>query len=166
MQYLANLVEMGLVERVGILGKSRRKAYRLVSNVMDTFYYLADKHRVDEQDLPLGDVRENLRRSVSRAIERFVGHLFAQVTEGQIEYSFEPEIDFVVTRGRRRVPVVAGEVRWGRFNAEDVKAFSSKVEDLDCRKVFVVPRARSINAVRDVEVVGAGALVEMAPGRG
>jgi len=115
LQYLANLADMGLVDRVGILGKKRLKAYRLASNVMDTFYYLADKHMIDEEDRSLKDIKENLQRSVSRAIERFVGELFSQLSDGQVEYSFEPEIDFVITRGRKRSPTVAGEVHWGRF---------------------------------------------------
>ena len=162
MQYLANLVEMGLVDRISILGKSRLRAYRLSSNVMDTFYYLADKHRIDEEGRPLAEIRENLRRSVSRALERYVGALFSQLTEGQVEYSFDPEIDFVITKGRKREPVVAGEVRWGRVSTRDVMAFSRKVEDLDCRKIFVVPRGRTHDMVGGVEVLDASALVDLA----
>ena len=161
-QYLANLREMGLVDRVSVLGKVRPKAYRLTSNVMDTFYYLADKHRIDEEDRSMKDVRENLQRSVSRAMERFVGELFSQLLEGQVEYSFEPEVDFIITQGRKRRPVLAGEVRWGRFTAGDVRSFGRKVEDLECRKVFVVPRARSLDTVDGVEVLDARAIVDLA----
>ena len=162
MQYLQNLREMGLVDRVSVFGKARQKAYRLASNVMDTFYYLADKHRIDEEDRPLKEMEENLRGCVSRGMERFVGELFAQVMEGQVEYSFDPEIDFIITQGRARKPLMAGEVRWGRYSAGDVRSFRSKVEDIDCRKVFVVPRARSMGEVAGVEVLDAAALVNIA----
>ena len=79
-----------------------------------------------------------------------------------MEYSFEPEIDFVITRGRKRSPMVVGEVRWGRYSVRDVRSFLSKVEDLDCRKVFVVPKARSFDVVDGVEVLDASALVDLA----
>lgn len=161
-QYLANLVDMGLVDRVPVLGKVRLKAYRLASSVMDTFYYLADKHGIDEEDRPRGEVRENLRGCVSRAMERFVGEIFSQRLVGHVEYSFDPEIDFVITRGRKRRPVLAGEVRWGRYSAGDVRAFQRKVEDLDCRKVFVVPEARSQSTVDGVEVLDASAIAGIA----
>ena len=161
-QYLANLMEMGIVDRVAVFGRSRPMAYRLASNVMDTFYYLADKHRIDEEDRPAGDIRDNLQASVSRAMERFVGELFAQLMEGQVEYSFDPEVDFIITRGRRRKPVLAGEVRWGRFSAGDVRSFKAKVDDLECRKVFIVPRARTPEEVDGVEVLDARAVVDLA----
>ena len=35
-------------------------------------------------------------------------------------------------------------------------------EDLECRKVFVVPRARSLDMVDDVQVLDASAIVEFA----
>ena len=161
-QYLANLIRMGLVDRVSVWGKSRQKAYRLASNVMDTFYYLADKHRIDEEDRPLRDIEENLRGSVSRAMERFVGELFSQLLDGQVEYSFDPEVDFIITQGRKRKPMLAGEVRWGAFSARDVRSFHRKVEDLECRKVFVVPKARSLDMVDDVQVLDASAIVDIA----
>ena len=84
------------------------------------------------------------------------------MTKGQVDASFDPEIDFVITRGRKRKPVVAGEVRWGRFSTRDVMAFSRKVDDLDYRKIFVVPRVRTHDMVGGVGVLDASALVDLA----
>jgi len=162
MPYLKNLEDMGLVTSVDIFGMRRRKVHRLVSQMMDTFYYLADRHQTDEVDRPLEEVRPNLRRMVSQAVERFVGELFQQLEEGRLEYSFDPELDFIITKGRNRTPSTVGEVRWGRYAKSDVEDFARKVGDLDCRKVFVTPRVSSAKVVGEVEVLGATDILRMA----
>ena len=162
MPYLKNLEDMGLVTSVDIFGMRRRKVHRLVSQMMDTFYYLADRHQTDEVDRPLEEVRPNLRRMVSQAVERFVGELFSQLEEGRLEYSFDPELDFIITKGRNRTPSTVGEVRWGRYARSDVEDFAGKVENLDCRKVFVTPRVSSASRIGEVEVLGATDILRMA----
>lgn len=162
MQYISNLREMGLVDKVNILGKKRRRAYMLSSNIMDTFYYLVDKHRIDEEERPWDELRDNLKGATSRAVQRFVGTLFAQTERGQLEYSFDPELDFIVTSGRKRSPRIVGEVRWGKYSKKDVRDFSDKVEDMGCRKAFIVPKVTTSKEVAGVDVLGAEDLVNIA----
>jgi hypothetical protein len=55
-----------------------------------------------------------------------------------------------------------GEVRWGRFDKRDVRAFGTKVEGFSCRKVFVGPRKAEGLQAGDVEVLGPEDLRDMA----
>lgn len=163
--YLKNLETMGLVEQLPILGKSKWTAYRLTSPLLETYYYLADRHGIDEKDRPMRVIAPNLKRMVNQAIERFVGELFVQVEEGQPEISFDPELDFVVTRGREREPIVVGEVKWGKYNSADVRRFKEKVEALDCRKVLVVRRRLASVAVDGVDMLEPKDLIKLASQR-
>jgi hypothetical protein len=133
--YLVNLERMGLVETVPLFGKAKWRVYRLKSQFLETYYYLSDKHQIDEIDRPYRDIKFNLQKMVTQSVERFVGQLFQQVEEGQLEYSFEPELDFIITSGRKRTPVLVGEVKWGRIDKKDVKVFADKVEDMTCRDI-------------------------------
>ena len=162
MPYISNLEEMGLVESLPVHGKVRKRAYRLPSPIMDTYYYLADKHQVDEVDRPLAEIGANLERSISRGVERFVGALFHELEGGQLEQAFDPEIDIVVTRGRKRVPVLVGEVKWGKYDQGDVAGFARKVEGMSCRKVFVARSPKAPRRVGDIEVMGPGDLLDIA----
>lgn len=162
MAYIVNLEEMGLVESMPVLGMARRRYYRLSSPIMDTYYYLADKHQVDEVDRSLGELRANLERSISRAIEAFVGSLLRELEGGQLERAFDPELDIVITRGRRRAPVIVGEVKWGAFDKSDVRIFAEKVSGLSCRKVFVSRAPKGPKRVDDIDIIGPKDLLEMA----
>jgi hypothetical protein len=161
-RYLKSLEEMGLVTAVPIHGRTKWMAYRLTSEYLETFYYLADRHGIDEVDRPLASMRPNLQKMVSQSVERFVGRLLCQLEQGQLEYSFDPELDIIITQGRDRTPSLVGEVRWGRFDKRDVRAFGTKVEGFSCRKVFVGPRKAEGLQAGDVEVLGPEDLREMA----
>lgn len=163
-EYLHNLETMGLVTSIPLFRKARMKAYRLTSSFMETYYYIADRHQTDEVDRPFGEVRENLRKMVAQAVERFVGRAFADLEDGQLECSFDPELDLVVTGGRERRPVVVGEVKWGRYDAGDVRTFAAKVEDLRCRKVFLCRDVVEAERVGEVEVMGPADLVRTVTG--
>lgn len=164
--YLTNLERMGLVETVPIYRKAKMKVYRLKSQFLETYYYLADRHQTDEIDRSLMEIKHNLRRMVSQSVERFVGQLFQQLEGGQLEYSFDPELDLIITTGRKRTPVVVGEVKWGRYDRRDVKVFADKVEDLTCRKVLITKKVTSKGKVDEVEVLDASALIGLATSRG
>ncbi len=157
--YIKNLETMGLVTSVPIFRMKKRKVYRLASPLMDTYYYMADKHQTDEVDRPFNEVRENLRRMISQGLERFIARYYAEAEQGRLEYSFDPELDFIITQGRERRPSVVGEVRWGKYTRRDVLDFDHKVNDLGCRKVFIVKKRTGKEWVNEVEVVEAADLV-------
>ena len=90
-----------------------------------------------------------------------MGRLFAELEQGQLEYSFDPELDFIITKGRKRKPVLVGEVKWGRYDNSQVRSFEAKVEDLSCRKVFITKRVTGRGTVGEVELMGAEDIVRL-----
>jgi len=121
---------------------------------------------IDEVQRSKADLAQNLRKTVAQAVERFVGQLFCQLEGGQLEHSFDPELDFELTQGSKRTPSFVGEVRWGRYSESDVKSFAGRVELLACRKVFATPGKPPRGMVGDVEVLGAGDLRTLALAHG
>jgi hypothetical protein len=100
-------------------------------------------------------------KTLGFAVQNFVADLFAESLEGRKECSFEPEIDFITTKGRGRTPVVVGEVKWGAWGKSDVENFLQKAEGFSCRKVFVVREKRKID-VNGAEILDQKDLVAMA----
>lgn len=158
--FLANLVAMDLVEEIGIYGEKKKKKYALKSPIFGLFYYLADRHTIEEQDIPLTGLNANIQKMLQLSVQNFIGDLFAEILEGKKEYSFDPEIDFIITHGRERAPLVAGEVKWGKWDRKDLEKFREKVNSIPCQKVFVVKEKRQV-PVEDIKILDWRDLVGM-----
>jgi len=154
--FINNMEKMDLVEEFPVWRSKRKKAYALKSPIFDLFYYLADRHEIEHRQVTFKEARESVLQVRNLAIQRFVGHLFAETLGGRLERSYEPEIDIIVTRGGR--PVLVGEVKWGRYDNRDVMAFQKKVDDFDCRKVLVVRKKGAVG--KGIDVLDAGRLVK------
>jgi len=134
--YMKNLVAMGLLEELPLY-LSKKKRYRLVSPVMEAFYYLSDRYGFEEADVSFREVKPTLERLRNLAIQNWVADFFAQTYQGRKEYCMTAggEIDFVITL--RRKPVVVGEVKWGRYGRSDVENFKRRTESIKAEKFFV-----------------------------
>lgn len=150
--FLANLAAMDLVEVVNLYG-SKAKLHRLKSPAFELFYYLADRHSIEEQDVPLGELRENILKVHNLVVQNFVGDIFAEKLSGNKEYSIDPEIDFIITKGRHREPVAVGEVKCGNWNEADVRHFIEKTKQFSCEKFFIV-KEKKASQHKDIQIIG------------
>ncbi len=151
-QFLANLVAMDLVEVVNVYG-SKVKLHRLKSPAFELFYYLADRHSIEEQDVSLEEMRENILKVHNLVVQNFVGDIFAEKLGGNKECSISPEIDFIITKGRHREPVAVGEVKCGNWNESDVKHFVEKTKQFSCQKFFIV-KEKKTSQCKEVQIIG------------
>ena len=135
--YIRNMVNMGLIEEIPLFRNRKKMIYRIKSPIMETYYYLVDKHSIDEREVHLEEVTENLRKMVNLQIERYFAESFRVMHRGNREYSFDPEIDFIITKGRRRNPIIFGEVKWGKGSIIGAKKLLEKAEGLDMDLVLV-----------------------------
>jgi uncharacterized protein YifE (UPF0438 family) len=116
---------------------------------------------MDEEERPFEDVKANIDQMISRGVERFMGRLFKGLERGQLEYSFNPELDFIITKGRKRTPILVGEVKWGKYNQAQVRRFDDKVNDLSCRKVFITKRVTGKRRIGEVDLMDAHDVVRL-----
>jgi len=134
--YLYNLMEMGLVKRVKVYGK-RKWLYKLRSPMVDLFYYLDTKYGVSELEV----AREVLLREVERKLplyfEDFVREALAERYGGVEEVSLSPEVDGIITVGKR--PVVCIEVKLGGVTRWDREHFLGRVSRFRCEKLVISP---------------------------
>ncbi len=155
--FVKNLVEMDLVRSLKIYN-SRRKIYRLKSPIMEAFYYLDSKYEVSERQVSLSEVKPAIEFLIRKHVEDFVADLLAQYYGGRREYLMSPEVDLIVTRRGR--PVLVGEVKWGRYDTEDVERFREKVRHMPGIRIFVTKEKESA-AYKDVQIVDADDLVHL-----
>ncbi len=135
MAYIKNMKMMDLVEEIPLMNSRRKSFYRVKSPIMETFYYLADRHNIEERDITYEEVKENLRKMANLAVERFVADAFAELYGGTREYSLEPEIDFAISEGRKRKIVAVGEVKWGADGKRGIKSIMEKTEGLSVDRI-------------------------------
>lgn len=157
--YIKNMAAMGLIESLPIYS-SKKKMYRLSSPVMEAFFYLADRYGFEDVDVSFKETMPSIEKLRNLAVQNFVADLFASDMEGKKEYYVTPsnEIDFIITF--RNKPVLAGEVKWGNYNAGDVKKFMEKTSFLDTEKVFIT-KIKKHEHLGGVKIMDAGDLCSM-----
>jgi uncharacterized protein len=156
-QYINNMERMDLIEELSVYGSKRKKAYLLRSPIFQMFYYLADRYEIEQREVGYAQAQEAVRNVRNLAVQRFVGEIFARSLEGKLEYSYEPELDLIITK--KGMPVLVGEVKWGKYDKSDLQNFKQKASDFDCKKVLVAPKRNG--TLEGIEIVDASGIVSL-----
>ncbi len=148
--YLRSLKEMDLIEEIPLFGMKKRVFYRVKSPVMETFYYLADRHNIEEREVSFGEIKENLRKMANLAVERLVADAMAELYGGNREYSLDPEIDFIITEGRKRKVIAVGEVKWGANGRKGARTLMEKTAHMNVERIVFSKRGESLKGVKSI----------------
>jgi hypothetical protein len=134
--YIKNMEGMGLVESLPIFS-SKKKMYRLSSPIMEAFFYLADRYGFEDRDVSFEEARPTIEKLRNFAVQNFIGDLFASAFNGKKEYYVTPskEMDFIITV--RNKAVLIGEVKWGKYDGNDLKKFVEKANCIKAEKIFI-----------------------------
>ncbi len=149
--YIKNMKRMELIEEIPLFNSKRKSFYRVKSPIMETFYYLVDRHNIEERDVSFGEIKENLRKMANLAVERFVSDAFAQLYHGNREYSLEPEIDFIITEGRKRRALAFGEVKWGSGWKKGAVSLLEKTEIYSADRILFTKSGDKFKGVRIID---------------
>ena len=154
--YLANLVGMGIVERVKVRGR-RRYIYRIESPLVDLFYYLDSKLGFQEVEVPLEELVRLAEVKAGAYYEDFIVKLLAEVLGGRAEKSLDPEVDGIIVRGGEILAAV--EVKLGQITRSEVRKFLERTPG--CRRIVV---AREGPEVGEMKLLTPEDLVRIARG--
>ncbi len=131
--FLSNLLEMGLVKRIKVFGKNRW-IYKIVSPVMDLFYYLDTKYGISELSMDNKTFERAYVEKLPKYFEDFVRTALAEKYGGSEEIMLSPEVDAVITiRGKA---VCCAEVKM-KAKKKDLELLKLKTPNLDCDKLVV-----------------------------
>lgn len=133
--YIKNLVKMGILKEVKLYGK-KGIIYRMVSPIFSVFYYLSDKYEMDHGKPSFEIMKENIIRIHSLCYEGFVSELIANILEGYLRYSHEPEIDGIIVN-RKEKPLAVVEVKYGEIGRSDISRFVDKTENIRGKRIVV-----------------------------
>ena len=141
--YIKNMEGMGLVESLPIYS-SKKKMYRLSSPMMEAFFYLADRYGFEDRDVSFEEARPTIEKLRNFAVQNFIGDLFASAYHGKKEYYVTPskELDFIITV--RNKAVIIGEVKWGKYDSNDLKKFVEKTTFIKAEKIFITKNKNEI----------------------
>lgn len=136
-QYLKNLEEMELVESIKLYKSKNKYFYRLMSPIMNIYYYLDDRYNITNREVSLEEIKPTLRKLINFEIQNFLADFSAEKFSGRKEYFLSPskEIDFIITQ--RNKPLIVGEVKWKKISLADVENFKESSADFFCRKILM-----------------------------
>ncbi|MEW5936977.1 MAG: AAA family ATPase [Candidatus Thermoplasmatota archaeon] len=158
-QYVRNMEQMDLLERVPLFGK-RGNYYTVKSKIMDLYYYIDEKYGIERRTSSL--LNEIIEERLPHHVESFVGELMGEILGGTFMYHMSASYDMDVVIAKRGRPVFIGEVKWRkRVRKSDVRKFLRNTERFDCRKAFIT---KSSLATDEVEVITPKKLLSMAEG--
>ncbi len=133
-KHLNALVEMDVLRRVRVY-KKKKYLYLFNSPIFWMYFYLSDKHNLEERMPNFNEVKENLRKALSFCIQFFFADLFSEIYGGEVQIFLDPEIDFIIVRGKK--PLVVGEVKWKVAKDSELERFLNKVSRFSCEKLFI-----------------------------
>jgi len=154
-KYLRNLVEMGILRRIKILGRDAH-FYFMESPIIDMYYYLDLKTGFSEVNVPVDVLVSHIERKLPLYYEMFIVDLLADAYGCEVVKSFHPEVDGILIRGKEAVAAV--EVKMGTVSKADVKRFIEKTRDISDRRIVI---ARNKISEKNVECLTPSELLEI-----
>ncbi len=112
-RHLANLVEMGVIKRIGVYGK-RKYVYKHVSPLTKLYYYADEKYNISERTLTLTEAKRIVNEVMPYLVEDCVREVLANkfgLAESVVE-ARDFDVDACLLRFKR--PEIAVEVKWKR----------------------------------------------------
>ncbi|MCK5559449.1 MAG: AAA family ATPase [Thermoplasmata archaeon] len=139
--YIRNLIDMDIIKQIKIF-KKKRTIYRMVSPIFSIFYYMNDKYGLERGIPPFSVVENNLIRAHSFSVEDFIVTSLTHSFNGEVRYSYEPEIDGIIVDRRER-PLAVIEVKWGRISKKDIDSYLDKIEELGIggKKILITKKS-------------------------
>jgi len=159
-QYLKNLEEMELVESIKLY-KTKGRYYRLISPLMNIYYYLDSRYDISNRTISLEEIRPTLQNIINLEIQNFIADLFAEIYEGRKEYFVSPnkEIDFIITK-RNKLEII-GEVKWKITNLEDVSKFKENSKRFNGKKVLICKKSKYKINNNSIEIIDVQNLIKL-----
>jgi len=152
-QYLANLVELGIIARFRMWGMNRF-VYRHISPLAWAFYCLDERYNISERELGRNDIRPHIQELIPHIMEEVLRNALAKITgtEACIDHSPDGEVDGILVRHNRPVAVV--EVKWkSRIKKQESERIREKLMAHDVgRRILIVPDRDMID-IDGVEVI-------------
>ncbi len=160
-QYLNNLLDIGMLERVKVYGKNRF-IYRLDSPLVRAFYNLDERYNITDRDLTRKELGGLLDQVIPRIMEETIRGAIAEATGTRATVDHDPdgEVDGILLRFKKPVAVI--EVKWkkkiSKSELERVreKLFSHNVE----KRILVVPDSSMVN-IDGIDVIEPGDIPEL-----
>jgi hypothetical protein len=138
-QYLANLVQVGVIKRIEVFNK-KRFIYKLVSPLSRIFYYADEKYNVVERKLSPVELMPIIDDIMPKLVEDVVREAIAAkhgLRESVITAS-DHDVDGFLLKFKK--PEMAIEVKWGTIRAVDIRRSEETLGKLDAaRKILFVP---------------------------
>jgi len=157
--YIKNMEGMGLIESLPIFS-SKKKMYRLSSPIMEAFFYLAGRYGFEDRDVSFEEARPTIEKLRNFAVQNFIGDLFASAYHGKKEYYVTPskEMDFIITV--RNKAFLIGEVKWGKYDSNDLKKFVEKTTFIKTEKIFIT-KTKNETTIDKVKIMDVNDILAM-----
>ncbi|NJE42044.1 ATP-binding protein [Thermococcus sp. GR6] len=140
--YLDTLVEMGLLRRITVYGRTRKTyQYQHVSPIVDFTYYLNAKYGFLETGLPDETVERLFRERLPKYVEQFFERLLSKHHALQPVRVEKPKLELDVALLRNKKLHLVAEVKWKeKIREKDIRKAENKFEEAGGKiNLLIVP---------------------------
>jgi hypothetical protein len=139
-QYLINLVDFGIIEKIPVWNKNRM-VYRHISPILRIFFYLDERYNFGDRDITKSELNTFLKEILPKVMEDSIRVLLGQ-TLGLNIFHYQTkdlELDGFYTKFKK--PKAALEVKWkSRLKPEDLKKAEDNLEKVNvAKRILFVP---------------------------
>lgn len=152
-QYLANLIDFGIIKKLSIYGK-KRFIYKHISPIAKLFYYADEKYNISEKKVNEIEIKrivdEIMPRLVEDNIREFLADKFG-LSESIIQAK-DYDVDACLLRFKK--PEIAIEIKWKKkITKQEITRAEETLSKLNAkRKLLFVPDKNSAKSSK-IEVV-------------
>ncbi len=149
-QYLANLVQVGILRRIEVFNK-KRFVYKHSSPLARVFYYADEKYNVTERKLSPAEIVPIIDDIMPKLVEDAVREAIArrQGLRESVIVASDHDVDGLLLRFKK--PEVAIEVKWGAVRAADVKRAEETLGKVEAaRKILFVPDKSGLKSTLEI----------------
>lgn len=146
-QYLDNLVQFGILKKMGIYGK-KRFVYKHVSPLAKLFYYADEKYNLSERKVSEKEVKGIINEVMPKLVEDSVRNFFAEKfgLRETIAQARDFEVDACLLKFKK--PEIAIEVKWkNKVTKKDIAKAEENLQKIPAkRRILFVPDKKKVSS--------------------
>lgn len=143
------LVNLGLIEKIEVFNKKKFN-YRIISPLLDLYFYLITKYDYVEQEIPKDFIGEIYDKKLPFHVEDFFNSLFSKLRGLKIVKINSPEIDIALVKFKKLE--LLGEVKWRNSYSNKEDGIYDVLSNFDSPQKIIISKCNVVSKIKQMDI--------------
>mgnify|MGYP000542497208 CR=1 FL=1 len=143
------LVNLGLIEKIEVFNKKKFN-YRIISPLLDLYFYLITKYDYVEQEIPKDFIGEIYDKKLPFHVEDFFNSLFSKLRGLKIVKINSPEIDIALVKFKKLE--LMGEVKWRNSYPNKGDGIYDVLSNFDSPQKIIISKCNVVSKIKQMDI--------------